>query len=713
MDRAVVTLFAGFLAFMLAACGSSTQTVTGPSTNKCALTATADTSSFKAAGGSGNITVSTNRECQWAAQASTSWVTLGSGSSGQGDGKFPFAVASNIDPAARRASVIINDQQITITEDAAPCQFTVSPVADTVSPSGDRRTIAVTVSNAQCSWTAKSNNDWLTIASGAQDNGNGTVVYDAQPTTGPTRTGSLSVAGQTVTVTQGTGCSVSISPTGAAIGAAGGSGSLAVNAGAGCTWAATGSDPWITLTSGTTGTGTGTVAFTVSAWNGPTRTGTINVNGQLFTVTQGAGCSFSLSTSSSTVGAGGGSGNVQVAAANGCGWNASSNASWITITSGGSGSGNGTVQFTAAATTGSGRTGTLTIANQTFTVIQSSCSYTSTLAGPGSFDATGGSGSVQISTTGTCAWTASSNQSWIHLSAGSGTGSGTITFTVDKNTTSSSRTANITAGGQTLVITQAAPCSYSLSATSVTIPYTGGSGSVSVTTGGSCTWTASAPDPWARITAGASGTGNGTVQFVVDQNSGAGRVSTLTIAGIAFTISQDPVPAPCTFSISPTNANYTDAATHAGTFALTASASTCTWFATSDPWITVTSGTSGTGSATISYSIPANVGPARTGSISIGGQTFTITQASGCTISIAPTSQLIDAVGGGGTITITASDPACGWVATPDVPWITISAGASGTGNGTVTFTVAANTTGAARTGHIDVSGQTFTVNQN
>jgi hypothetical protein len=40
-----------------------------------------------------------------------------------------------------------------------------------------------------------------------------------------------------------------------------------------------------------------------------------------------------------------------------------------------------------------------------------------------------------------------------------------------------------------------------------------------------------------------------------------------------------------------------------------------------------------------------------------------------------------------------------------------VTAGASGTGNGTVSFTVAANT-GAARSGTLTIGGQTFTVTQ-
>jgi hypothetical protein len=59
---------------------------------------------------------------------------------------------------------------------------------------------------------------------------------------------------------------------------------------------------------------------------------------------------------------------VAVSAGAGCQWTATSNESWIVITRGASGSGNGTVEFDVD--NGKQRTGTLTIAGQTFTVHQ-------------------------------------------------------------------------------------------------------------------------------------------------------------------------------------------------------------------------------------------------------------------------------------------------------------------------------------------------------
>ncbi|HBG07986.1 MAG: hypothetical protein A2075_11030 [Geobacteraceae bacterium GWC2_58_44] len=68
------------------------------------------------------------------------------------------------------------------------------------------------------------------------------------------------------------------------------------------------------------------------------------------------------------------------------------------------------------------------------------------------------------------------------------------------------------------------------------------------------------------------------------------------------------------------------------------------------------------------------------------------------------------ASGGSGSATVTISG-SCLWGAAAMVPWITLTSGQSGSGNGTVGFTVAANS-GAARSGTITVAGRSVTVEQ-
>jgi len=86
-------------------------------------------------------------------------------------------------------------------------------------------------------------------------------------------------------------------------------------------------------------------------------------------------CAYTLSPTSSTLGAAGGAGNVNVSTGSTCAWKATSNANWLTITATQSATGSATVKYSATAHSGSSpRTGTLTIAGQTFTVTQTAAS---------------------------------------------------------------------------------------------------------------------------------------------------------------------------------------------------------------------------------------------------------------------------------------------------------------------------------------------------
>ncbi len=113
----------------------------------------------------------------------------------------------------------------------------------------------------------------------------------------------------------------------------------------------------------------------------PTETFTVNLSGAVnSTILGGTGtgtiitddiCAYSISPTSLTIGAGGGAGNtISVTAQAGCNYTAVSNNAFITITGGASGSGNGTVIFAVAANSGAVRTGTITVAGQTFTINQ-------------------------------------------------------------------------------------------------------------------------------------------------------------------------------------------------------------------------------------------------------------------------------------------------------------------------------------------------------
>lgn len=82
-----------------------------------------------------------------------------------------------------------------------------------------------------------------------------------------------------------------------------------------------------------------------------------------------------------------------------------------------------------------------------------------------------------------------------------------------------------------------------------------------------------------------------------------------------------------------------------------------------------------------------------------------------CTFTLTPTSADVPATASSGSVTVTSAS-GCAWTAVSNSGFITVTSGATGTGNGTVTYDVAANTTAASRTGTIAIAGQTFTIAQ-
>ena len=267
------------------------------------------------------------------------------------------------------------------------CSYSVSPTTQSFSASGGTGTINVTT-NSNCSWTASTNSGswaWIAITSGWSGTGSGPVNYMVLPNyTGTSRSGYLTIAGQTFNITQtyDGGCTIyTLSKPSQTFGSGAGSGSVNVTTGANCPWTAStnsGSWAWIAITSGWSGTGSGQVNYMVLPNNtGSSRSGYLTIAGQTFTITQtydGDCTTYTLSKPSQTFGPGAGSGSVNVTAGTNCPWTASTNSGswdWIAITSGWNGTGSGPVNYMVLPNyTGTSRSGYLTIAGQTFNIIQ-------------------------------------------------------------------------------------------------------------------------------------------------------------------------------------------------------------------------------------------------------------------------------------------------------------------------------------------------------
>jgi uncharacterized protein (TIGR03437 family) len=169
----------------------------------------------------------------------------------------------------------------------------------------------------------------------------------------------------------------------------------------------------------------------------------------------------------------------------------------------------------------------------------------------------------------------------------------------------------------------------------------------------------------------------------------------------------------CTYSLNPTSASPGSGAS-TGSFQVTANPSTCTWTATSNAPTWLTTNSSGNGNGTVNYSVAANTSTSsRTGIITVGDKTFTVTQAgaTSCSYTLSSSSNSVGAgASSNNSFNVTAAT-GCTWTATSNAPtWLTTSS--SGNGNGTVNYAVTANTSTSSRNGTITMGDKTFTVTQ-
>jgi uncharacterized protein (TIGR03437 family) len=94
-------------------------------------------------------------------------------------------------------------------------------------------------------------------------------------------------------ITPGTPCTYALTPPSQSFGGAGGTGTLSLTTGTGCTWAAASNSSWVVLTGSVAGTGGSSIGFAVATNSGPARNAAITVGSQIFTVSQAAAGSAS------------------------------------------------------------------------------------------------------------------------------------------------------------------------------------------------------------------------------------------------------------------------------------------------------------------------------------------------------------------------------------------------------------------------------------
>lgn len=271
---------------------------------------------------------------------------------------------------------------------------------------------------------------------------------------------------------------------------------------------------------------------------------------------------------------------------------------------------------------------------------------------PTTFGPAGGTGTVSVSLSRECAWSATSTTAWIEITAGrEGQGEGSVAYRVHANADPLSRRGAISVGERRVDVAQeAAPCRFDLSLSSDSFAADGGQTRVDISTHAACRWTAATNVSWITLTPPA-GTGPGTLQISASVNPGATRAATVVVAGEPIVLTQaarggapppptpapnppappappppPPIPGQCTFAIAPGEATFTFAG-GAGSFVLTTAAS-CAWAVASNAsWITVISPASGSGTAEVRYIVEPNASTnSREGAISAAGSGHRVVQ---------------------------------------------------------------------------------------
>jgi Putative binding domain, N-terminal len=175
----------------------------------------------------------------------------------------------------------------------------------------------------------------------------------------------------------------------------------------------------------------------------------------------GSVCGYQLGSAGDFFKESGGIGSVGLTCAAGCAWTAASNDNWIILTSPASGAGSDVVKFEVRDNfTGVPRQGSLTVAGQTYVVVQDAgladCDYVLAPLSR-SFSAAGGGASLSVTTAAHCAWQAVPNVAWITITSGSpGVGNGVVNYTVAPNLSGVARKGRIRVGNQIFNLKQKA-----------------------------------------------------------------------------------------------------------------------------------------------------------------------------------------------------------------------------------------------------------------
>jgi hypothetical protein len=302
-----------------------------------------------AAGGTRPISIASSvGDAAWTAGSDQPWLTV-SPAAGSGAGTVMVTAAPTTSAQSRNATATIAGQVVIVSQAGAVATFGIPQGTWNVAAGGGSHGIALSSSLGDASWSASSDQPWLSI-SPASGKGPGTVTLTASPTASAlARTATAIIAGQVVTVSQaGATATFTVTPGAWTVAADGGTQAVGVGSALGdASWTATSHAPWLSVWP-TSGVGARVVAVTAAATTSPSgRTGALTIAGRTVTITQtGRTPTGTISEPTWVAPTSGGSREITLDVPDTAAWQASTDAAWITV-SPARGAGHGAVTIAA------------------------------------------------------------------------------------------------------------------------------------------------------------------------------------------------------------------------------------------------------------------------------------------------------------------------------------------------------------------------------
>jgi hypothetical protein len=258
-------------------------------------------------------------------------------------------------------------------------------------------------------------------------------------------------------------CEYQIGPDRFTFGPSGGTATVTVSTTNGCAVPVSSGDYWVQVNPKGQLTGSQTITLTIPANASPSpRTGAVSVAGRSLAIQQDSApvCTgMSARLGRIRFDATGGSAIVEVVAPTGCPWTAVTTSDFVTVRPSGQGSMNLDLVVSPNRTAAS-RTATLTVAGTTLQLTQDGvatvCADFVVRLASDTFNAAGGTGTVEIEGQAGCSWTAKSSESFVTFPQTAGQGSAKAAFTVGIHSGTTDRTALLTVAGKILQLTQRA-----------------------------------------------------------------------------------------------------------------------------------------------------------------------------------------------------------------------------------------------------------------